>query len=110
MPKTRKPRYSEVADQLMFAIAQGNYPLGSSLPSEAQLCERHAVSRHTVREAIRRLEVHGLVTRQQGRGTYVRQAHAVAPVGLLMSTVDEVGRYGRLTRLTNVKMADIEAD
>src|SRR5688500_4536118 len=110
MRKTRKPRYSEVADQLMLGIVQGHYPLGSSLPSEAELCDRHAVSRHTVREAIRQLQVHGLVTRRQGRGTYVQRDHGAAPVGLLMSTVDEVGRYGQLTHLTQMKMLDIEAD
>ena len=110
MAKTRKPRYSEVADQLMFGIVQGRYPLGTPLPSEAELCERHAVSRHTVREAIRQLEVHGLVTRHQGRGTYVQRDRAVAPIGLLMSTVDEVGRYGRLTHLRDVRMGEVEAD
>jgi len=110
MSKARKPRYSEVADQLMFGIAQGRYPLGSSLPSEAELCVRHDVSRHTVREAIRQLEVRGLVSRHQGRGTYVQRDHAAAPVGLLMSTVDEVGRYGRLTHLVDVHMDDVVAD
>jgi GntR family transcriptional regulator len=110
MPKVKKPRYSEVADQLMFGIVQGRYPLGTSLPSEAELCMRHDVSRHTVREAIRQLEVRGLVSRHQGRGTYVQRAHALPPVGLLMSTVDEVGRYGRLTHLVDVHMDDVVAD
>jgi GntR family transcriptional regulator len=109
MPKARKPRYSEVADQLMFGIVQGRYPLGSSLPSEAELCARHDVSRHTVREAIRQLEVHGMVSRHQGRGTYVQRDRMVAPTGLLMSTVDEVGRYGRLTHLVDIDMEDVVA-
>jgi GntR family transcriptional regulator len=110
MAKAKKPRYSEVADQLMFGIVQGRYPLGSSLPSEAELCLRHDVSRHTVREAIRQLEVHGVVSRHQGRGTYVQRDRVVAPVGLLMSTVDEVGRYGRITHLADVTMEDVVAD
>jgi len=105
-----KPRYIEVADQLMLGIVQGRYPIGTSLPSEAELCARHAVSRHTVREATRQLQDRGLVSRQQGRGTYVQRDRAVAPVGLLMSTVDEVGRHGRLTQLTDIKMDEVEAD
>jgi DNA-binding GntR family transcriptional regulator len=110
MRKAKKPRYSEIADQLMSGIVHGRYPLGSSLPSESELCARHDVSRHTVREAIRQLEVHGLVSRHQGRGTYVQRDRMVAPTGLLMSTVDEVGRYGRLTHLVDVVMDDVVVD
>jgi DNA-binding GntR family transcriptional regulator len=47
------------------------YSVGERLPTEASLCERFAVSRHTVRDALRRLRDEGLVSSRQGAGTVV---------------------------------------
>src|SRR5699024_7183975 len=45
---------------------QGHLPPGSRLPSERALAEQFEVSRNTVREAIRMLEITGLVTEKRG--------------------------------------------
>ena len=47
-------RYLQIARTLRKEIVDGVYPVGSQLPTEHQLCERFAVSRYTVREALRR--------------------------------------------------------
>lgn len=65
------PRYVQVADELAARIAAGTYPVGTFLPTEIELCEAFAISRHTVREALRRLADAGLVTRRQGSGSQV---------------------------------------
>ncbi|MEZ5863088.1 MAG: GntR family transcriptional regulator [Geminicoccaceae bacterium] len=44
--------FRQIADPLADAIASGELPVGSRLPTEATLARRHGVSRHTVREAL----------------------------------------------------------
>ena len=67
-----QPQYVLVAQRLIGDIASGRYPVGSLLPAELALCTQFGVSRHTIREAIRRLQERGLVTRQRGIGTSVK--------------------------------------
>ena len=47
------------------------YPVGSQLPTEHELCERFAVSRYTIREALRRLRDDNLVASRPRAGTLV---------------------------------------
>ncbi|HTV96123.1 MAG TPA: GntR family transcriptional regulator [Steroidobacteraceae bacterium] len=63
--------YLQVARALKEEIVGGVYPVGSQLPTEDELCERFAVSRFTVREALRRLREDNLVSSRQGAGTVV---------------------------------------
>jgi len=56
---------------IKYQIEQGKFAVGSSLPTEAILCEQFNVSRHTVREALRELRRLGLVASRQGSGSVV---------------------------------------
>src|SRR3546814_19168491 len=71
-PPKSQPRYLEVADALLADIMAGQFPVGTMLPTEIELCGRFDVSRFTVREALRRLDEMGLVSRRQGSGPVVR--------------------------------------
>jgi GntR family transcriptional regulator len=73
MPRGRaRPLLAElVRADLRRAIVDGEFPVGTKLPNEEQLCERFSVSRVTVREAVRGLIEDGFVVRRQGSGTYV---------------------------------------
>ena len=64
-------RYLQVARALRKEIVDGVYPVGSQLPTEYELCERFAVSRYTVREALRRLRDDNLVSSRPRTGTQV---------------------------------------
>jgi GntR family transcriptional regulator len=65
-------KYVTVRDYLRDLIADG-LPVGASIPSERELCERFGVSRMTVRQAVDALVVEGALERVQGRGTFVAQ-------------------------------------
>lgn len=65
------PRYVEVADDLRARIIAGDFANGEQMPTENALCERHGVSRFTVREALRRLQAEGLIRRRRGSGTTI---------------------------------------
>ncbi|ANE81832.1 GntR family transcriptional regulator [Mycobacterium adipatum] len=64
-------RYLQVARTLRKEIVDGVYPVGSQLPTEHELCDRFAVSRYTVREALRRLRDDNLVSSRPRTGTLV---------------------------------------
>ena len=47
------PRYMQISREFTRGIADGTYPIGSRLPTEAELCAQFGISRFTAREAIR---------------------------------------------------------
>lgn len=65
------PLYLRVARTLKDEIVAGVLAVGAQLPTEDELCNRFGVSRHTVREALRRLREDHLVASRQGAGTVV---------------------------------------
>ena len=60
-----------IAAQLRRSISTGVYGFSDRLPAERHLAETFNVSRGTIREALRRLEELGMVTREIGSGTFV---------------------------------------
>lgn len=60
-----------VVDRIREMIESGAYQVGEKLPTEARLCEMLAVSRTSVREAIRVLQTLGYVTLIPGKGSFV---------------------------------------
>ncbi len=63
--------YEEVAKQIQRQIVEGSLKPGDKLPPERELAEKFEVSRSSVRDAIRALELIGLVEPRQGDGTVV---------------------------------------
>jgi GntR family transcriptional repressor for pyruvate dehydrogenase complex len=70
-PLRRNRVYEEVAGQLQRWIATDLKP-GDSLPPERQLVQMFGVSRSSIRDAIHKLQLCGLVETRQGVGTVVR--------------------------------------
>jgi DNA-binding GntR family transcriptional regulator len=52
-------------------ITDGEFPPGSTLPSEAALCSQYEVSRNTLRRALGELAAEKLLVAQPGRGRVV---------------------------------------
>jgi GntR family transcriptional repressor for pyruvate dehydrogenase complex len=64
--------YDQVIEQIKNKIKSGEIKKGDKLPSEREMAESLSVSRTSVREALRALEVVGLVESRQGAGNYIR--------------------------------------
>ena len=73
----RNKVYEEVAKQIERLILNKLRP-GDKLPSERELAETLRVSRSSIRDAIRSLELMGLVEPRQGTGTIVREVSSEA--------------------------------
>ena len=69
--------YEAVADQIQRRIVEDLRP-GDALPPERELVRMFKVSRSSVRDAIRKLELLGLVEKRQGSRTIVRQPSSEA--------------------------------
>ena len=64
--------YDQVIEEIKNKIKNGEIKKGDKLPSEREMAESLGVSRTSVREALRALEVIGLVESRQGAGNYIR--------------------------------------
>jgi len=82
----RNKVYEEVARQLERLILTKLHP-GDKLPSERELAESLGVSRSSIRDAIRSLELVGLVEPRQGSGTVVREISAETLMNPLTSVL-----------------------
>ena len=67
-----EPAYAQLANILRHSMAAGILRPGDQLPSESQLCDHYNVSPMTVRRAINTLVEQGVVSAEQGRGTFVK--------------------------------------
>ena len=65
------PRYAQLAGLLRQRIARGVWHVGQKLPSLEELVGEFNVARVTVRQAVALLTQEGLLSPQQGRGTFV---------------------------------------
>jgi GntR family transcriptional regulator len=77
--------YQKVAEDIKAAIAAGTYPPGALLPSEAELAERYAVSRGTVRQAFAALRADGVIASRRGARRVVIAGPRVQSFGELLS-------------------------
>jgi DNA-binding GntR family transcriptional regulator len=97
--KPALPRYVQVADDLMRRIAKGAYPVGSNIPTETELSQSYAISRHTVREALRRLHDAGLISRRRRSGTEVVARKPATSYRQPINSIADLLQYGEDTRL-----------
>jgi len=75
--------YLEIVKQLRNMIEQDGLTPGDKIPSERELCERLNVGRSSVREALRALELLGLIETRRGEGTFIRDFRSNQLVQLL---------------------------
>lgn len=97
--RARRAPFRGVLERLMRDITAGRLPVGSRLPTEHALAESFRTSRHSVREALKRLQQMGLIGRRQGSGTVVLAARPEPPFESSISTIEDLLQYAADTRL-----------
>lgn len=102
-----KPLYQQVAEHLYLEIAEGLLPVGTMLSSEGALQEIFGVSRVTVRHAISLLVQQGLVTRKQGKGSYVEAKPIEFSINTLEGTTELANKLGLATSSKIIQMEKI---
>ena len=65
-------KVQRLRDRLIEILSKNGFHEGDKFFTEKELCEKYRISRPTVREALALLVKKGYLTRQQGRGTFVR--------------------------------------
>ena len=65
------PLYQQIKGLILQSLQAGEWKPGEAIPSEMELAARFKVSQGTVRKAIDELAAENLVTRRQGKGTFV---------------------------------------
>lgn len=89
------PLWQQILEDLLLRIAAGEF--SERFATDAELVAHYRVSRHTVREALRRLQADGLVVRQRGRGSHLSggEVDFEQPAGALYSLFRAVEAQGR---------------
>jgi GntR family transcriptional regulator len=105
-------RYLQVARTLRKEIVDGVYPVGSQLPTEHELCERFAVSRYTVREALRRLRDDNLVSSRPRTGTTVVPRPEASSYAQDNMTINDLLAFasGAKLDIESISMVTIDAE
>jgi GntR family transcriptional regulator len=86
------PLWAQVLADLRERLSAGEF--AESFPTDSELVATYDVSRHTVREAVRRLHGEGLLDRERGRGTTVRTPMIAQPTGQLYSLFASIEAQG----------------
>jgi DNA-binding GntR family transcriptional regulator len=109
-PRGATPQYTLLAQELLRGIGAGDYPLGSLLPTEAELCRRFAVSRITARAAVRELQSRGLVSRRAGIGTRIESTQVHERFVHVSDSIESILQTVAQTRFKLIRKASIVAD
>ncbi|MEX2504885.1 MAG: GntR family transcriptional regulator, partial [Egicoccus sp.] len=96
MTSSPGPLWQQVLSDLERRIASGD--IVDRFPTDRELTEHYGVSRHTAREAVRRLRARGLVDRQRGRGSFLNDTRLTQPLGGLYSLFQAVEDRGLTQR------------
>ena len=88
--ESKEKLYVQIYSIFLEKIENGDWPSGTQIPTEDELCKTYDVSKVTVREAIQELVRGGYLRRQQGKGTFVTYSMP----GLVMRTRLSENIYG----------------
>jgi GntR family transcriptional regulator len=72
------PIYAQIVEQIQQQVLSGQLKPGDQLPTVRQLAAELRVNFNTVARAYRILDENGLISTQQGRGTYIWAQPAAA--------------------------------
>ncbi|WP_052736538.1 GntR family transcriptional regulator [Aquincola tertiaricarbonis] len=94
LPAGADPLHLRLRNHLRDEILQGRLAPLAQLPSEAELIARFEVSRITVRHALAALHAEGLITKVQGKGSFVAPPRLSPPQDRLRGLSESLGDAG----------------
>lgn len=89
-----KFRYFKVYQEIKDQIEEGLIQAGTQLPTEAELQKKYNVSRDTIRKALQRLEMEGIINRRAAVGTFVRSIKSVYTLSSMSSFSEQMRSRG----------------
>lgn len=89
-----EPLYRQLYARLRSRIQTGEFQAGDAIPPESALMSAYGVSRITVRAALDQLVREGVIERQRGRGSFVRDPDPEAR-SCLSSFTEQMHAVGR---------------
>jgi len=95
------PVYRQLIDQVLVAIASGGLSSGDQLPTVRQLAVDLSINPNTVVRAYKELEIRGMLTTQQGTGTFITAKKVKS---------DEAQRQKRLSQMVAEFVARVSAE
>jgi GntR family transcriptional regulator len=102
------PLYMQVEKHIQDRIVSREWRPSTPLPNEQQLCDEYGVSRITVRHALARLTDKGLLLRERGRGTFVRDIELEASERGVRSFTTELHDLGMVPSSRLLGIAEVE--
>lgn len=84
----KKTLAQEVAERLTEGILNETYSIGDQLPTEPELMKVYGVGRSSIREAIKILSIKGVLSVQQGVGTFVVSKNVQESLEIQMSNAE----------------------
>ncbi len=86
--------YYQLKEELKRKILNKEFPEGSKLPTETEICDMYGVSRITVRKAIEELQAENYLVKKQGRGTFVQSRSIGQNLHKFYSFSEELKKMG----------------
>lgn len=83
----RRRLHEEITVQIQELVRHGTLKAGDRLPAERDLSERLGVSRASLREAMRSLELRGLVVSRPGAGTFISSDCLDSAASIIASSI-----------------------
>lgn len=104
--------YLQVANALREDIVGGLLPIGALLPTEQDLTARFAVSRNTVREALRLLREDGFIASRRGAGSTVLPSRPSAAYAQDVNSISDLLALAKSTRreIDFIGMVTVDAE
>lgn len=99
------PLYYQLETVLRQHISSGKWAVDQRIPTEAELGTEYGVSRITVRQALASLEAEGLLRREAGRGTFVKDAPKFTGTLKLEGSLDD---FISIVKTTSAKVISVE--
>ncbi|HHG6298032.1 TPA: GntR family transcriptional regulator, partial [Streptococcus pneumoniae] len=102
------PLYAQLEQALLARMGVDLHP-GDKLPTEDDLIAQFAVSRITVRRALRNLVTRGLIVTKRGQGSFVTNPSFRQPLTALTGFVEDMDAQGVQSRARVVTIEEIAA-